>query len=218
MKSANIKTEEHHETSHRPHHKSKLVLYVKSSSEQVDLDEWFESSQVVLGVGNSRVWGKIWRRLCHPRGRVKVFTLGTETVGGKVAAEQVFDVWMGLAMEGFVGQKVDFELDALWDREPVEVLEDDIVIFEFFFPFGGQGWFTGAGVGEEAGSRVLDMLKFIGNFWRWTIENAVAVVNSGYDECMGDDFSSPEEEWVAEVGDIFEVKEGNPGDQVDALF
>ena len=40
----------------------------------------------------------------------------------------------------------DFEMDSLTDGEPVEVLED------------GSDVVSGAGVGEEAGSRVLDML------------------------------------------------------------
>lgn len=50
--------------------------------------------------------------------------------------ERVSEVEGGLVMEGFVSEEEDFELDPLWDREPVEVLEyrGDVV--------------TGVGVGE----------------------------------------------------------------------
>lgn len=52
-------------------------------------------------------------------------------------------------MEGFEGEEEYFVLDAVQDGEPVEILEDwgDVI--------------TGAGVSEEAGSRVLDILQFI---------------------------------------------------------
>ncbi len=52
-------------------------------------------------------------------------------------------------MEGFMSEEKDFKLDPFWDREPVEVLEDngDVV--------------TGRGVGEQTSSRVLDILGFI---------------------------------------------------------
>lgn len=44
---------------------------------------------------------------------------------------------------------VGLVVDPLWDREPVEFLEDrgDVV--------------TGAGVGEQTSSRVLDVLEFM---------------------------------------------------------
>lgn len=63
--------------------------------------------------------------------------------------EQIIEVEGGLVMEGFMSEEKDFELDPLWDREPVEVLEDsnDVV--------------TGAGVGEQVGSRVLDVQEFM---------------------------------------------------------
>ena len=50
---------------------------------------------------------------------------------------------------GFVGEEEDFKLDALGNREPVEVLKDESDVI------------TGTGVGEETGSRVLDVLDFI---------------------------------------------------------
>jgi len=46
-----------------------------------------------------------------------------------------------VVVEGFVSNQEDFEVDSLKDGEPVEVLD--------------------VGVGEGAGSRVLDMLEFI---------------------------------------------------------
>lgn len=66
-----------------------------------------------------------------------------------MAVEQVTEIGRGLVMEGFVSEKKDFELNSLWDREPVEVPDDrgDVV--------------TGAGVGEQTSSRVLDVLEFI---------------------------------------------------------
>jgi len=42
-----------------------------------------------------------------------------------VVAEQVDEVGGGLVMEGFMSEEKDFEVDPLWDWEPVEVLEDN---------------------------------------------------------------------------------------------
>ena len=49
-------------------------------------------------------------------------------------------------MEGFVGEEKDFEVDALFDGEPMKVLENrgDMV--------------SGGGAGEKAGGGVLDVL------------------------------------------------------------
>lgn len=60
--------------------------------------------------------------------------------------EQVSEVGRGLVVKGFVSEEKDFKVDALWDREPVEVLED------------GGDVVTGAGVSEQTGGRVLDVL------------------------------------------------------------
>lgn len=51
-------------------------------------------------------------------------------------------------MESFTGEEEEFEVDVLWDREPVEVLRvrGDMV--------------TRVGVSEEAGCRILDALGF----------------------------------------------------------
>ena len=73
-------------------------------------------------------------------------------------------------------------MNPLRDGEPVEFLED------------GGDVVTGAGVGEQAGSRVLDKLKFIEEFGRCAKEDAVAVVNSGRDESVDQSFCSREGE------------------------
>ena len=63
--------------------------------------------------------------------------------------EHVSEVRRGLVMEGFVGKKKDFECDAEWDGEPVQVVKD------------GGDVLSGTGVSEEAGGGVLDVLKFV---------------------------------------------------------
>lgn len=69
-------------------------------------------------------------------------------------------------------------MDALWNREPVEVLKDkgDVV--------------AGAGVSEEAGGRVLDILEFIEEFGGCAIKDAIAVVKVGCNEGVDQGFSS----------------------------
>lgn len=61
-------------------------------------------------------------------------------------------------------------MDVLWDREPVEVLKDrgDVV--------------AGAGVSEETGGRVLDVLEFIEEFGGCAIKDAIAIVKAGCNE------------------------------------
>lgn len=49
---------------------------------------------------------------------------GAEVTGRGVVVEQVSEVGGGLVVEGFVGEKEEFELNTLRDGEPVEVLED----------------------------------------------------------------------------------------------
>lgn len=66
-----------------------------------------------------------------------------------MVVEHVREVGGGLAVEGFVGEEEDLEIDSVQDREPVYVLQD-------------RGYmFMGAGVGEETGGRVLDVLEFV---------------------------------------------------------
>lgn len=60
--------------------------------------------------------------------------------------EQVCEVRGGQVVEGFECDKENFELDTLGNGEPVEIAED------------GGDMFAGAGVGEEAGGRVLNVL------------------------------------------------------------
>ncbi len=79
----------------------------------------------------------------------KVSVGRVEAAGGSVAVEQVSEVGGGLVMKAFVSKETHFKLKASWDREPVEVLENrgDVI--------------TRVGVGEQASSRVLDVLEFI---------------------------------------------------------
>ena len=84
-----------------------------------------------------------------------------------MVVQQVCEVGGGLIVEGFVSNQEDFEVDSLTDGGPVEVLEDgsDVV----------------SGAGEEAGSRVLDMLEFIEEVGWYAVdcvEEAIAVVES----------------------------------------
>lgn len=60
--------------------------------------------------------------------------------------QQVREVRWGLVMEGFEGEKKNFKLNAVGNEEPVEVVKD-------------LGYLvTGAGLGEETGSGVLNVL------------------------------------------------------------
>ena len=68
-----------------------------------------------------------------------------------MVVEQVCEVGRGLVMEGFVGEKEELEVVLMWDREPVQVLQNRADVF------------VGAGVGEDMGSRVLNVLKFVEN-------------------------------------------------------
>ncbi|XP_062325496.1 uncharacterized protein LOC134026615 [Osmerus eperlanus] len=70
-------------------------------------------------------------------GLVEVGIRGTEGAGGSVVVEQVGEVAGGLVVKGFVSEKKDFKVNALWHGEPVEVLED------------GGDVVTGAGVSEQ---------------------------------------------------------------------
>lgn len=74
-------------------------------------------------------------------------------------------------MEGFERDEEDVEMDALSDRELMEVLQDRADVF------------TGTGVCEEAGSRVLDVLQFEDFGW-CTVQNTAAVVDSDCDKGM----------------------------------
>ena len=85
-------------------------------------------------------------------GGQKVGIRGTEGAGGSVVVEQVGEVAGGLVVKGFVSEKKEFKVNALWDGEPVEILED------------GGDVVTGAGVSEQTCGGVLDVLDFIKDF------------------------------------------------------
>ena len=67
-------------------------------------------------------------------------------------------------MQCFVGGEQHFVVNSVFYGQPVEVVEDwsDVV--------------SGAGVGEETSSRVLDMLEFVKDFGGGAMEDAVAVI------------------------------------------
>ena len=96
----------------------------------------------------------------------------TKGAGRDVRVEKVCEVGGGLVVECFMGEEEDFKFNPLCNREPVEVPEDrsDVV--------------TGAGVSEEASSRVLDVLEFIEEFGGCSIQDAVAVIKAGCNEGM----------------------------------
>lgn len=75
-------------------------------------------------------------------------------------------------MESFEGDQQDFEMDTLRDREPVELVQDRCDVF------------TRAGVGEEAGSGVLNVLQLHESFGWCTVKNAIAIVDSGCNKGM----------------------------------
>ena len=97
-------------------------------------------------------------------------------------------------MESFVGEEEYFESDAGFDGEPVEVKEDrgDMV--------------TGSGVGEEAGSRVLNHLESMEGARGDAGEEGVTVVQTGGDECVDEGFGSGGGEAVSDFSDFAEVE------------
>ena len=60
------------------------------------------------------------------------------------------------------------------------------------------------GVGEELGSRVLDVLMFIDNFGGCARENAIAIINMGCGEGVDQGFSTREGEGWMETGNEVE--------------
>ena len=67
-------------------------------------------------------------------------------------------------MDCFVGGEEYFEVDSLFDGQPVEIMED------------GGDVLSGAGAGEEAGGRILYILKFLEGFGGDALEYAVAII------------------------------------------
>ena len=97
-------------------------------------------------------------------------------------------------MESFVGEEEYFKGDAEFDGEPVEIEEDrgDMV--------------TGWGVGEEAGSRVLNHLKSMEGARGDAGEEGVTVVQTGGDEGVDEGFSSRGGEAVSDFCNVAEVE------------
>ena len=91
---------------------------------------------------------------------------GSEGSGGAVGDKEVRQVGWGQVVESFEGQEEYFEVNALFDREPVEGVEN------------GGNVLTGPGVSEEASSRVLDHLKSMEGMRGDASEEGVAVVKT----------------------------------------
>lgn len=83
---------------------------------------------------------------------------------------------------------------AMFDRDAVEILVDrvDVVV--------------GAGLVKQPGCRTLCILDFTEGFGKVKV-NAVALVQSGSDECVHQSFSGGKEERWTEAGDVFFLSE-----------
>lgn len=104
---------------------------------------------------SSRGWGQQWRRLGPPPSSLLGLGNGEKiSVGRTEPANPGVTVRRGLVVEGFTGgeEEEEFEVDVLWDGEPLEVLQ-----------VGGDT-VTRVGVSEETGCRVLDVLGFTEEF------------------------------------------------------
>ena len=108
--------------------------------------------------------------------------------------EEVRQIGGGQTVESFVCEQEYFEGYAGFDGEPVEREEDrgDVV--------------TGSGVGEEAGSRVLNHLKSMEGARGDAGEEGVTVVETGGDEGVDEGFSSRGGEAVSDFCNVAEVK------------
>ena len=107
--------------------------------------------------------------------------------------EEVRQVGRGKVVESFEGQEEDFEVDALFDGEPVESEENRSDVF------------TRPGVCEKARSRVLDSIEGMRGD---ASEEGVAVIKMGQDEGVDKGFSSREGQAVSDFGDAAEVEVG----------
>ena len=107
--------------------------------------------------------------------------------------EEVGQIGGGQTVESFVCEQEYFEGYAGFDGEPVE-REDrcDVV--------------TGLGVGEEAGSRVLNHLKSMEGARGDAGEEGVTIVQTGGDEGVDEGFSSRGGEAVSDFCNVAEVK------------
>ena len=93
-------------------------------------------------------------------------------------------------VESFEGQEEDFEVDALFDGEPVESEENRSDVF------------TRPGVCEKARSRVLDSIEGMRGD---ASEEGVAVIKMGQDEGVDKGFSSRGGQAVSDFSDAVEV-------------
>ena len=108
--------------------------------------------------------------------------------------EEVRQIGGGQTVESFVCEQECFEGYAGFDGEPMEREEDrgDVV--------------TGSGMGEEAGSRILNHLKSMEGAGGDADEEGVTIVQTGGDEGMNEGFSSRGGEAVSDFCNVAEVK------------
>ena len=106
-------------------------------------------------------------------------------------------------VEGFEGQEEDFEVDALFDGEPVESEENRSDVF------------TRPGVSEKVRSRVLDHLESMEGMRGDASEEGIAVIKMGQDEGVDKGFSSREGQAVSDFGDAAEVEVGGLNNGAD---
>ena len=97
-------------------------------------------------------------------------------------------------------------MNALCYGKPVKLTED------------GRDVFSGGGVGEQSGGGVLNILQFLRNRGGETIQDAIAVVESGGDEGVNKCFSGWEGESGSKTCYVPEVEEGCFGDVVYVFF
>ena len=103
----------------------------------------------------------------------------------------------GGVIQGFEGGEQYFEVNPVFDRKPVEVSEDRGDVF------------IAAGGGEQTSGRVLNILEFIeDNVWR-SIQDAVAVVQSGGYEGMNQSLGGGKGQRGPEACNVLEVEEGD---------
>ena len=111
--------------------------------------------------------------------------------------EEVRQVGRGQVVESFESQEEDFEVDTLFNGEPVESEENRSDVF------------TRLGISEKAFSRVLDHLESMEGMRGDASEEGVAVVKMGRGEGMDKGFSSRcGGQEVSDFGDAAEVEVG----------
>ena len=93
-------------------------------------------------------------------------------------------------MDSFEGEKSNFVVNPKMERQPVQITED----WSYMVVLPGTC--------NETGGRILNELEF-GEFGGWNaVQEAVAVVQTGCDECMDEPFSRLVVEVFGELSDL----------------